>query len=187
MKNLEKYMIILVLILILATFGVTYSYFQANIFHDEVKPINVSTGNIQFNISDVNVKIDNIIPIYDSQYESLAYNKEFVVSNLNGTLNGCASIYLNVSNLNDNLKCKYLKYKLIRDDNMIYEGDFTEINENKILLAADIYIKSGEYNIYNLYIWISYDDNENQMNLLNNSFNANISVIGFDSNDGICK
>lgn len=187
MKNIEKYMVILVLILILATFGVTYSYFQANIFYDDVNPVNVSTGNIKLNVSDVNIKVDNIIPIYDYQYEELAYNKEFVVSNVNGTLNGCASIYLNVSNFNENLKSKYLKYKLVSSDGMTYDGDFTKIGENKLLLSDNIYLKSGEYNIYNLYIWISYDENENQMDLLNNSFNANISVVGFDNNDGICK
>ena len=187
MRNLGKYLLIFILIVIAISVGVSYSYFQANIEKIDENPVNVSTGSINLNVSDVSVKVDNIIPIYDNQYETLAYNKEFVVSNVNGTLNACTSIFLNLPDFPSDLKNEYLKYKLVTSGNTIYEGNFSNISDNKLLLSNDIYLKSGEYDVYNLYIWISYDENLNQMKMLDKNFNANIYVKGFDSNDGICN
>ena len=179
MQRINKYLLIVVLLLIMAVCSVSVAYFGAKVLNDNINPTEVKTGNLDLHISDVKIYSDKIIPIYDKDYESRAYKKEFVVSNAEESLNSCTSIYLNIDNMSESLKNPYFKYKLLSNNIELSEGDFSNVESNKILLK-NVYLKSGEYNIYTLYLWISYDENIDQLSMLNSSITANILVKGYD-------
>ena len=90
------------------------------------------------------------------------------------------SIIEELNSIDEELKSKYLKYILIKDNEEVY-GDFNSTSD-KLLLKSE-YIESNDSNNYTLYIWISYDENENQINMLGKSLEASIYVEGFDASE----
>ena len=174
------FLVILVFVLITISFSSSFSYIGTKIIMPETKETSFKTGNINILIEDDKLSNINLLPIYDRNYKSSAYNKQFEIVS-NSSLNACTSVYLNISNVEGNIKSKYLKYRLESKDDS-YEGDFSTVvsNEN-LLLANNLFIESNSKNTYNLYIWISYDENENQNDLLNTSFNAKVLVKSYDA------
>ena len=155
MKIKSRYLIIVILFLLVATFGVTFSYFGANIIKNGDNDTQVNTGKVELTIDEKEVKTHDIAPIYDEDYEMLAFKKDFEVIS-SSTLNSCASLYLDVKEISDSLKSEYFKYKLVTDDE-VYEGNFLNAkNGEKLLLLDNIFIESESVKNYSLYIWISY-------------------------------
>lgn len=175
---MKKHLTLIILVLILSILSVSFAYFEINIIKDGENKTNINTGNLKLKISDSSVNIDNLLPVYDSDYIN-SYKKEFTISN-EENLNSCSKIFLKFNNIDEELKNKYMKYVLIKDNEEVY-GNF-DTDSDKILLKSE-YIESNVINKYTLYIWISYDETENQINMLGKSLEASIYVEGFDASE----
>ena len=185
MKKSIKYLIISILVLLAVTFTVSYAYFAPN-FINNTKDTKVSTGNLNLSIDDESINAVEISPIYDNDYELLGIHKSFVVIS-DSTLNSCVNLYINVSEISEELKSEYFKYKLIYDDKEI-DGNFKNANNNeKLLIDSNIFLEGNSEKNFDLYIWVSYQDDVDQLSMLNGQIKSNIYVEGFDSKDNVCK
>ncbi len=178
--NKSKYLILIILVLISVTVYVTYSYFAPNIISNDINDVNVSSGKINLRIDDESIDSIDLAPINDEDYEMLAYHKSFEVIS-DGSLNSCASLYLNINEISDSLKSKYFKYKLIGDGVEVI-GNF-ENASNEMLIHKNIFLEAGSVKYYDLYIWVSYDENVDQLSMLNSKINASILLKGYDVED----
>ena len=184
MKIKSRYLVILILFLIVASIGVSFSYFGANIIRNGVKDTKVSTGSLELTIDEKEISTYDISPIYDEDYEMIAYKKDFEIIS-SSTLNACANLYLDIKEISDGLKSEYFKYELVSDDE-IKEGNFLHAASGQELLLLDnIFIESKSVKNYSLYIWISYQEDVDQMNMLGTSINASLVVKGVDARDKV--
>ena len=101
MNKSIKYLVISIFVLLVITFTVSYSYFAPNIINN-TKDTKVSTGNLDLSIDDESIDAVEISPIYDVDYELMAIHKNFGVIS-NSSLNSCVNIYVNVSEISNEL------------------------------------------------------------------------------------
>ena len=188
MKIKSSHLIIIIIALLAIGIGFSYSYFGSNVISNGVNETKVTTGKIDLEIDDYSINAEDIAPIYDEDYEMLGIHKNFVVSSTNSSINACTKIYLNISNITDNLKSEYFKYKLVYD-NHEKDGNFINANSNsKLLIDDNIFIESEKSKEFDLYIWISFQDNVDQNNLLGGSMKSNLYIEGLDvKEESICK
>lgn len=185
MKKITKYLLIIIFVLVVLTIGVSFSYFSTDIEKENNYELDISSGNLDIDITDSKININNIIPIYDDNYKNESYNKEFRLINV-GNLNGCISIYLKFKDLDSSLVSEYIKYRLEANDST-YEGSFKDIEDNKLLLADNIFLESSYSIKYNLYIWISYEEEINQNELLNKEIISNLYIKTYDNKENMCS
>ncbi len=181
----EKYLILysLLVILFIGTFSVSLSYFGTKVNRENVSPTSFKTGKVDVKIIDNKLEDVVLPPIYDRDYSKSAYKKDFTIVSSEESLNSCASIYLDISEISDSLKSEYLKYKLVSKDNIV-EGNFKNANDiDNMVIAENIFLEKNTSNKYNLYIWISYDENVDQMDMLNTKLVARVGVKSYDSED----
>ena len=184
MNKSIKYLIISILFLLVITIVVSYSYFTPN-FINNAKDTKVSTGNLDLSIDDESINAVEIPPIYDVDYELLAIHKSFTIIS-KSSLNSCANLYINISEISDSLKSEYFKYKLLYD-NQVIDGNFKDANSNeKLLLLDNIFLESENEKSFDLYIWVSYQEDVDQLNMLKGNIKSNIFVEGFDSKNNTC-
>ena len=185
MKEIGKYLLLIIFMSLVLVVGVSYSYFTPNILSSELKDTKVTTGKVDLRIDDDSISALDIAPIYDEDYEMLAFKKNFLVISSNESLNSCAKLFLNIDEISDGLKSEYFKYK-ISSSLGEEEGNFKNaVSGGKMLLADNIYIEKNKSIDFALYIWVSYQDNVDQTNMLNSSIKANIVIEGVDSKDNI--
>ncbi len=188
MKGKSAHLIIIIFILLVSVFAVSYSYFSPNIISDDIKDTKVTTGKIDLKIDDDSINAEDIAPIYDEDYEMLAFKKNFLVISSEESLNSCFKIFLNIDEISDGLKSEYFKYKISSND-IEEEGNFKNaVSGGKILLADNIFIENNKSMNFDLYVWISYQDDVNQNNMLGSNIKANLIVEGVDAkNKEECK
>ena len=174
-----NYLVIIILILLTISISVSYAYFGANVIHEGEYETKFSTGTIDIRINDTSVNASNISPIYDEDYKLLSYDKQFSLSSTNDSLNSCTKIYLNIDEMSDSLKSKYFKYKIVSSKGDEDSGTFENVGD-KMLILDNVYIESGEVVNFDLYIWISYQELVDQMDMLNSKMISSISIEGID-------
>ena len=179
----EKYLVVwcLFALLFIGTFSVSLSYLGTKVVSNDTNATIFHTGKLDLNV--VDSKLENVIlkPMYDKDYHSSAYKKTFSIISSQDSLNSCADIYLKISDISDELRSEYLKFKLITNDK-IYDGDFKDAKSNEnLLLANHVFIEKDTTNKYELYIWISYADGVDQMDMLNKNLTSKIVVKSYDS------
>ena len=186
MKQKVGLLIIIVLTLICITATITYAYFGPNIVGNESK-VKTNTGKLNLKIDDNSVSSFDITPIYDDDYEMLAYHKDFEVVS-DSSLNACSKLYLHINDISNSLRSKYFKYRLVGEQ-VDVSGDFEKSKQNEDLLILDnLYLESGTTNFFNLYIWISYQDDVDQLDMLGTKLDAHLVISGIDSkNESECK
>ena len=72
----KRNLILLVIILLGFTCGVTYAYFGTDIIKDKINPLGIRTGELYINIDDEEIHLDKMAPIYDNDYEH-GFKKSF--------------------------------------------------------------------------------------------------------------
>ena len=179
MKIKKKYLILMVITLLVSVVTLTYAYFEGTILNDLINGTTVSTGNIDVEISDNVVNADNVIPIYNGSvnYEDATFKKTFTVTN-SGTLNTCTDLYLKVNTIDEALISTDFRYMVINDDTgTTIEGNFSTASSGNDLKLGSLYFFEGETTKkYTMYIWIEYQENKDQMSMLNKSMNAILFV-----------
>ena len=179
MKIKKKYLILIVITLLVSVGTLTYAYFEGTILNDLINRTMVSTGNIDVQISDNVVNADNVKPIYNGSinYENATFKKTFTVTN-SGTLNTCTDLYLKVNTIDEALISTDFRYMVINDDTgTTIEGNFSTASSGNDLKLGSLYFFEGEATKkYTMYIWIEYQENKDQMSMLNKSMNATLFV-----------
>ncbi len=174
-------LIIVVFVMIALTFGISISYVGTKVVMGESVNTKFKTGSMFVRVEDGTIENVNLVPIYDKNYKTSAYKKTFKLISGSKSLNACTSIYLNISEMSSSLKSNYFKYSLETDDK-IYNGNFSRaMSGENLILANNVFIESGTTKEYTLYIWISYDDEEDQNELLGTSVSAKIGIKSYDS------
>lgn len=181
MQVKKKYLLISVLILIAGVLSVTFGFFGTEVVNTLINLTSVTTGTIELTLSDEQVNATNLAPIYDQYYAVQAYTKTFTVTNTEGSINACTNIYLDISSISESLKSEYFKYKIVSSDNKSSEGNFSSASttENMLLLASGFFT-GNQTKSYTLYIWISYQEDVNQISMLGTSMSASLIVEGSD-------
>ena len=179
MKIKKKYLILIVITLLVSVGTLTYAYFEGTILNDLINRTMVSTGNIDVQISDNVVNADNVKPIYNGSvnYEDATFKKTFTVTN-SGTLNTCTELYLKVNTIDEALISTDFRYMVINDDTgTTIEGNFSTASSANDLKLGSLYFFEGEITKkYTMYIWIEYQENKEQISMLNKSMNATLFV-----------
>ncbi len=195
------------LIVLVAT--ATYAYFTPIIEGDGTL-IDLVAGKVTLEISDENVTLQKVEPILDTNKTSK--NHTFTVGRTtDSNLNACYSLYLVVDELGSNFDKfvngssgdkfnKYLKYELDKDSQTVKTGTFadlvaeTEVTDGEskykpILLAEQQEINGTAKNSYTIRVWLSYDENVDQSEVLKGEDNARIvkAHIKASGQNGLCK
>ena len=174
-KSIIVTMSVSVVCLIAVIFAATYAYFRPQIV-GEGKDINVVSGKIKLAISEEVITATNLAPILDSTKDTKAAKNTFTISRTeDSNLNACYSLNLVVKKIGSNLQNKYFKYELTYGNGETIEGDFSDYStrtpdENGevtiSLLTNQSITNTNESNTYTLRLWLSYDPDEDQTNLL---------------------
>lgn len=190
MKIKKKYLILMVITLIVSVGTLTYAYFEGTVLNDGVNKTTVTTGSINVNISDTSVVATDVKPLStDSDdsanqfaYEQASFVKKFTVSNDADSLNVCIGLYLKINSVDSQLVSQYFRYKIVQDDTgTSIEGNFSDISTlDDKFLGSLYFFNSGESKSYTMYIWIEYDTNANQTDMLNKTMNATLYVKAVD-------
>lgn len=192
MKNInikKKYIILIVLILLSVVVTTSFAYLGAQIIGGSIGTSSIITGNLELTVSDTSVNVTSLEPIYEEYYAIQAYKKTFTVTNSNSALNACTQIYLDLNTLSNELKSEHFKWKIMSSDNKQNEGNFTAAGTSEdFLLLESGFFTQGQTKSYTLYIWIAYDSNVDQSQLLGKSLQGVIKVKGSDVKErNVCE
>ena len=188
-KIKKKYLVLTVLILLSVVVTTSFAYFGAQIVGGSVGTSSIVSGELSLELSDSSVNATNLEPIYEQYYQLQAYKKEFSVTNSNTGLNSCTQIYLDLNVFPIELKNEYFKWKIVTSDNREAEGNFINASiEEDFLLLDNSYFTQGQSKTFTLYIYVAYDEAEEQISILNQSLQGVIKVKGSDVKEaGLCS
>ena len=193
MNNLKKHIVIyvtIVLLLVIGTFTITYSYFLALPKADDtITPSNVETGKLVLDfVTNTYINADKLSLINDSDKDTEAPYTEFIVShNEESNVSASYDLYITELEISENFKSEYFKWELVRvsqgTEEIINSGNFLnattgndfKLNSNTITLSVD------DIHLYKLRIWLSNDENKNQLELTNGSFKGKVKVTAVNS------
>ncbi len=188
MRNIKiknKYLILIVLTLIVSTSTLTFSYFKGDVLNETVNNTQVTTGNIDIEISDTSVSVKNVKPLYTNgnNYDKATFKKSFSVTSGADSLNICTELYLRINSIDSNLANSYFRYAVVNDDTgTTITGDFDgTVDGSEIDLGSLYFFEKEVTKNYTMYIWIEYDGDNDQSSMLNKSMNATLYVVARDS------
>ena len=184
-KNYKLIMGISIACLVLIIFASSYAYFKTKIINN-TNPFSVKVGKVDLLIDTNQITIENAAPILDEDKNEKAITKTFTIKRTSDSnLDICYNLYLVIDQITDNIKnSKYLKYELTDKKSgevisknlstVVYsEGKSTILLKNQYLSDSDT---SGVE--YELKVWLSYDEVEDQTSLLGGSLTAHLYVSG---------
>lgn len=181
-KRLILASLIIVMSIVIIGISLSYAYFINTI--EEVNPDNqgtsITSGELTMNFTtDRLINATSAGLINDADVVTEGDYTQFSVSLPSNADASSAtySLYLTELNITDNLKSTYVKWALYdaKGTNEITSGNFVSATTGTNLsLQNNITINRGETNSYRLYIWLSNDENVNQIDLLNGSLSAKV-------------
>ena len=190
--------LIIVMSIVIIGLSISYAYYLNTI--EEVNPenqgTNITSGKLSMNFTtDQYIKATAAGLINDEDVLDPSNNNftQFSVSfaDDNSVDSATYNLYLTEISMTQNFKNEDVKWALYNYSNyqtnsQIASGDFSEAtlsstanddgtyNADDIALASNISISPGTTNSYKLYIWLSNDDQTNQIDLLNGTLNAKV-------------
>ena len=180
MKVDKKILLPSILILFASALVITLAYFGAEVIENGINPTGVITGNLEVSLSDSAVSVSNLKPIYSQYVDSMAFKKEFTITNAEDSLDSSNDIYLKINNISNELKSEYFKYKVVVDKSE-KSGNFSStINGERLLIYNDLAIKSNTSKTISLYIWIEYAEGVDQLDMLGTELSANLVLESTD-------
>jgi len=180
-KKLLLVISITIIIMMWFMFGISYGWYayqnaETNIESTTLKDI----PTVIFTQTEY-IYATQTMPIEDTDRYNYAYKNSFSVSLGENLKNYETGIEISLKDIYmaEELKNDNYKYELVEDGKTISSGNFTNIeNETVLLLKPMTLLQPSKYPqsyIYELYIWLS-DDGTNQNALMNKSFSAKINV-----------
>ena len=184
-KNYKLIMGISVTCLVLIIFASSYAYFKTKIINN-TNPFSVKVGKVDLLIDTNQITIENAAPILDEDKNEKAITKTFTIKRTtDSNLDICYNLYLVIDQITDNIKnSKYLKYELTdkKSGEVISKNLSTAAysdGKSTILLKNQYLSDSDTTGVeYELKVWLSYDEVEDQTSLLGGSLTAHLYVSG---------
>jgi len=141
-----------------------------------------TTSNLAITFTDsANVSVNNMRPIYDSMKATDSYEKTFSIANLSSNNSRVGSeykIYLNLTSIDNSLKSNYMKWELLLGSDVIYSGNLSSFETGNNLLTTDeVSLPLQSTHNLKFRLWLSYDENVDQMSLLDNSLAGKLKVV----------
>ena len=186
--------LIIVMSIVIIGLSISYAYYLNTI--EEVNPenqgTNITSGKLSMNFAtSQHIKATAAGLIDDDDVLDPSNNNftQFSVSfaDDNSVDSATYNLYLTEISMTQNFKNKDVKWALYNSSNeLIANGNFSSAtlsstangdgtyNADNITLKNDITISPGTTNSYKLYIWLSNDDQTNQIDLLNGTLNAKV-------------
>ncbi|MBQ4263636.1 MAG: hypothetical protein IJB83_05305 [Bacilli bacterium] len=180
MKIDKKIIMPSILVLVSSVLVITLAYFGAEIIENGVNPTGVTTGSLDVSLSDSAVSVSNLKPIYAQYVDSMAYKKEFTITNAEDSLDSSNDIYLSINNISNELKNQYFKYKVVVDGAESGGNFSSAVNGERLQIYNDLAIKSNTSKTISLYIWIEYAEGVDQLDMLGTELNANLVLESTD-------
>ena len=186
--------LIIVMSIVIIGLSISYAYYLNTI--EEVNPgnqgTNITSGKLSMNFTTsqyINATAAGLINDKDVLDPSNSNYTKFSVSfaDDNSVSSATYNLYLTEISMTKNFKNEDVKWALYNSSNsQIASGNFSAANlsstangdgtynADNITLKNDITISPGTTNSYKLYIWLSNDDQTNQIDLLNGTLNAKV-------------
>ena len=186
--------LIIVMSIVIIGLSISYAYYLNTI--EEVNPenqgTNITSGKLSMNFAtSQSIKataaglIDDDDVLDPSNNNFTKFSVSFAEDN--SVDSATYNLYLTEISMTQNFKNKDVKWALYNSSNeLIANGNFSSAtlsstangdgtyNADNITLKNDITISPGTTNSYKLYIWLSNDDQTNQIDLLNGTLNAKV-------------
>lgn len=167
------YLILLVLTLITMIVGITFSYF-ALMASEKKDSTWIQTGTLAIDYVDgreINTYL--LLPINEPNLNSLysVYKKKFSVSST-GTLDQTLDMYITVKN--NDFANNALWFALYDSNNQKLNSGRIP-SSGKILMASDVYLKSGDLANFTVLIWLQ-ENNQNQDYEQGNTFSGGFEI-----------
>ena len=85
-------------------------------------------------------------------------------------------------------RSEYFKYRLVSEE-IDVSGNFKDAKVGQdLLLLKNLYLEKGTTKYFDLYIWISYDEEENQLDMLGTKIDSHLVISGIDAKEeSICR
>ena len=186
--------LIIVMSIVIIGLSISYAYYLNTI--EEVNPenqgTNITSGKLSMNFATsqyIKATAAGLIDDDDVLDPSNNNFTKFSVSfaNDNSVDSATYNLYLTEISMTQNFKNEDVKWALYNSsDVQVANGNFSTAtlsstangdgtyNADNITLKNDITISPGTTNSYKLYIWLSNDDQTNQIDLLNGTLNAKV-------------
>ena len=181
-KRLILASLIIVVSVVIIGISLSYAYYLNTV--EEVNPGNqgtsITSGELAMNFTtDRLINASSAGLINDANVVTEGDYTQFSVSLPENADASTAtySLYLTELTITDNLKSTYVKWALYDSTGTseITSGNFASATTGTNLpLQSNITINRGETDSYRLYIWLSNDENVNQIDLLNGSLSAKV-------------
>ena len=177
-----------VIIVLVVSIGLTYSYFTPIITTIGNSLFNISSGNIDVNFSTSSYMNGTIIPISDSDYATDALSSSFSIALNNNTpvkYDVFLDVKLSTTNtlLLEDSDVKYLltdgttSYTGSIDDSTVVDGNVTAFDGSNYIAfqLKDAITQTASTKNYTLYLWLS-DTGEDQNAYLGASIRAKVRI-----------
>ncbi len=171
-KIIRNVVIISIIVVIIGILIFSYAMF----FNTSISENSTKLGNLDVEyIDEDEVHVDNLLPINSDEIEEKASVYSFSVVN-NGNSYAYYDIKLVDVDLPTALTDLNFKWRLTRDNEIVNEGNFLEIENTKYYLKRSIEIDKKGTNKYNLMIWIENSNSIDQSYMLNREASFKIQI-----------
>lgn len=182
--------LVITLSIIIIGISGSYAYFVNEVETKNAtnRGVNVSSGDLAVDFTtSSSINADAASLINDSEITTKAHHTDFSISlpSTSKTDNAAYNLYLTDIKMTSNFKSSYLKWALYNGSTSVASGDFSGValtNEvsgvfdgSDIILLANKAIAKGNTESYKLYIWLSNDPDNNQIELLEGQVSAKVA------------
>lgn len=163
--------ILIVITLCLLTFGITYAWFSMSRTSNNVNA--ASSGNLQI-IYDKGQDVHGTL--YPTTGKDNGLKATVTIRQSATSIQGLATINLNITTIDNELAISALKWELYVDDNAtpITTGDFANVTSSSVIKLVEDYELTTVDTKFDLYIWLNGEESNNDV--INKSFGAYISA-----------
>lgn len=163
--------ILIVITLCLVTFGITYAWFIMSRTSNNVNA--TSSGSLQI-VYDKGQDVHGML--YPTTSKDNGLKASVSISQTSTSIQGLATISLNITTIDAELAISALKWELYANDgsNPVSTGNFANTTASSVINLVENYELSTTNTKFDLYIWL--DGNESSNDVINKSFGAYISA-----------
>ena len=172
MEKEKKFMIIGVLILLITLVGAagTYAWFTWSSINNTNLTMSIGASSDVIFKNGNDISTNKLAPVFN--YTD-GEKTTFTITN-KSTTSFSYRILLNITSIDNELKNKTLKYKLVSNNTIITEGDFSNIESNSKNTLYEGELSKGNIS-YIFYLYIDGNE-ENDLNMINKSLVGTITV-----------
>ena len=172
MEKEKKFMIIGVLILLITLVGAagTYAWFTWSSANNTNLTMSIGTSSDVIFKNGNDISTNKLAPVFN--YTD-GEKTSFTITN-KSTTSFSYRISLNITSIANELKNKTLKYKLVSNNTIMAEGDFSNIESNSKNTLYEGELSKGNIS-YIFYLYIDGNE-ENDLNMINKSLVGTITV-----------